>query len=78
MIATLEVGHLYKIEKVVTPELTAEYFGNPGVQVLATSALIGLLEETAIACMAPALTESRGSVGTQVGVQHLAGGKAND
>ena len=56
----------------VTPEWTAERFGNPGVKVLATPALIALLEETAIGCIASTLVPGQGSVGTRIDVQHLA------
>ena len=68
----LEVGQSSEIETVVTPELTAAHFGNPGVEVFATPALIALLEQAAIQCMAPGLEAGQGSAGTQVDVQHLA------
>jgi predicted thioesterase len=68
----LEVGRVHEIARVVTPELTAEHFGNPGAAVFATPAVISLLEETAIACIAPTLGEGQGSVGTHVDVRHLA------
>jgi fluoroacetyl-CoA thioesterase len=68
----LVVGRTHIIERLVTPEVTADRYGNPGVAVFATPALIGLLEETAIGCIAPTLTEGQASVGTRVDVQHLA------
>ena len=72
MLESLEIGRSYKVERQVTPELSAAHFGNPGVLVLATPALVALLEETAIGCIAPTLLEGHGSVGTRVDVQHLA------
>jgi fluoroacetyl-CoA thioesterase len=68
----LQVGRSYQIELLVTPELTADRFGNTGVEVFATPALIALLEAAAIQCVAPTLTAERGTVGTRVDVQHLA------
>src|SRR5712692_8204903 len=68
----LEVGRAHELARRVTPELTAEHSGNPGAAVFATPALISLLEETAIACIAPSLSEGQGSVGTRVDVRHLA------
>ncbi len=69
---TLAVGRIHQIEKRVSPELTADHFGNTGVQVFATPALVALLEETAIGCIAAGLTEGQGSVGTRIDLQHLA------
>ena len=67
-----KVGLTHKITKTVTTELTAEHFGNPGVAVFATPAMIALLEETAIQCIEPSLSEGQGSVGTRIDVKHLA------
>lgn len=72
MSESLEVGRRYEIEREVTPELTADRFGNAGVAVLATPALIALLEQAAIGCITPTLAEGQGTVGTRVDVQHLA------
>ena len=69
---TLRVGQTHEVETVVTPDLTAEHFGNPGVPVFATPALISLLEEAAAACIAPTLSEGQGSLGTRVNIQHIA------
>jgi predicted thioesterase len=69
---TLEVGRAFEITRKVTSELTADHFGNPGAAVFATPALISLLEETAIRCVAPGLSDGQGTVGTRVDVQHLA------
>ncbi|HJN92382.1 MAG TPA: thioesterase family protein [Dehalococcoidia bacterium] len=68
----LAPGRDFELSREVTPEVTADRFGNPGVPVFATPALVGLLEETAIGCVAPTLDEGAGTVGTSVNVQHLA------
>ena len=54
--------------------LLADYnrFGNPGVQVFATPALVSLIEEVALTCVAPTLAEGQATVGTQVNIEHLA------
>ncbi len=68
----LTAGRTFEMTREVTPEVTADRFGNPGVPVFATPALVGLLEETAIGCVAACLEEGAGTVGTSVNVQHLA------
>ena len=72
MAEVLKVGRSDTLERLVTPELTADRFGNPGVPVLASPGLFGLLEETAIKCVAPTLEEGQGTVGTRLDVQHMA------
>ncbi len=51
---------------------TAEAFGNPGVRVIGTPALIGFLETAADRCIAAYYEADEGSVGTSINVQHLA------
>lgn len=69
---SLVVGRTYEIARRVTLDLTADHFGNAGATVFATPALVSLLEETAIGCVAPTLAEGQATVGTRVDVQHLA------
>lgn len=68
----LRIGQTHTITRTVTPELTAERFGNPGVSVFATPALVALLEATAIELISPVLADDQGSVGTHVEVSHVA------
>ena len=68
----LQVGRTATMERLVTPELTADRGGNPGAMVFSTPALVSLLEETAIRCVAPTLSEGQGTVGTHVDMRHLA------
>jgi fluoroacetyl-CoA thioesterase len=72
MAEELKVGRAHTLARKVDAAVTADQFGNKGVYVFATPALIALLEETAIACAAPGLTEGQGTVGTKVDIQHLA------
>lgn len=51
---------------------TADQFGNPGLYVLATPALIWLLEAACHRLLVPLLDPGEGTVGTTVHVDHLA------
>lgn len=68
----LAVGLHAEIELVVTPDLTADAMGNPGVKVFATPAVITLLENASSKVLRPHLPPGGGSVGTRVDVRHLA------
>ena len=72
MTEKLEIGRSHTVEIVVTEELTADAYGNPGVFVLATPALIHLVERTAFESLAPTLTGDQGSLGIRLDVRHLA------
>jgi predicted thioesterase len=51
---------------------TAEAFGNEGVPVVGTPALIGFLETAADRCLRPYYEDREGSLGTLVDIVHLA------
>jgi predicted thioesterase len=68
----LPPGATAEVARVVTPDRTADAMGNPGVRVLATPFLIGLLEEAAAAVVHPHLPAGAGTVGTMVEMRHLA------
>lgn len=68
----LEPGQSAEVERVVTPDLTADVLGNPGVKVLATPFVVTLLENAAHAVMKPHLPPGAGTVGTMVEMKHLA------
>ena len=68
----LKAGREFELRREVTPDLTADRYGNPGAFVFATPMLVALLEETAIRCVAPALDAEAGTVGTRVDVEHKA------
>lgn len=65
-------GATAEVELTVTPDRTADAMGNPGVRVLATPFLIGLLEQAAAAVIHPHLPAGAGTVGTMVEMRHLA------
>jgi predicted thioesterase len=56
----------------VTPQMSAETYGNAGFPVLATPALLGLFERTAIMAIEQRLAAGEGSVGTTANIAHLA------
>ena len=68
----LEIGRSHTVEIMVTKELTADAYGNPGVFVYATPALIHLVERTAYESLAPILIGDEGSLGIRLDVRHLA------
>ena len=69
---TIEPGATAEVERVVTPEITADALGNPGVTVLATPFVVCLLENAASAVIVPHLPAGAGTVGTMVEMKHLA------
>jgi fluoroacetyl-CoA thioesterase len=68
----IEPGLVGEVETIARPPDTADALGNRGVHVLATPRLVGLLEEAAIAAVAPRLPAGAGTVGTRIDVKHLA------
>lgn len=57
---------------VVTEELTAQNMGSGDMPVLATPALVALMENAAMLCVAPLLPEGCTTVGGSIDVKHLA------
>jgi predicted thioesterase len=51
---------------------SAAAYGNTGVEVLGTPALVGFIEDVALAAMAHALQPGQHTVGTAVDIEHLA------
>jgi predicted thioesterase len=51
---------------------SAHAYGNEGVHVLGTPALVGLIEDAALKALLPHLRPGQHSVGSRVDVQHLA------
>lgn len=70
MSAKLEIGRTYSRQTRVEEWMTAEKAGNRGVDVLSTPMLVQLIEDAAIACMAPVLTEGQITLGTHVDLEH--------
>jgi predicted thioesterase len=69
---SLRVGSEGRLERVVTPDLSAEQFGNVGVAVLATPALCALFEQSAVVAVRAALELGEATVGTHLEIDHLA------
>ena len=61
-----------KIEKTVDESMTAEAVGSGELKVLATPAMIALIEETCWKSVAGMFGEGKGTVGTRMDVRHLA------
>ena len=68
----LTTGIRGKLERTVTPELTAEALGSGLLPVFATPAVVALAEETAWKSVAPELEEGQGTVGTRMELSHIA------
>ena len=71
MTQALEPGLTHEITQVVSAEDTADAYGNPGVNVFATPAMLTLFENTCSNCLKPYLKEGQFSVGSLVNFRHL-------
>jgi fluoroacetyl-CoA thioesterase len=61
-------SHTYSAD----PERLADRYGNPGVAVLSTPHLVGLLETECLNCVAGELDDGQSTVGIHIDVRHLA------
>jgi fluoroacetyl-CoA thioesterase len=68
----LELGLSLAMERTVPPDWSADRFGNPGIEVFSTPALVGLLDVLAHECVMQSLDAGQGTVGTKVIINHLA------
>jgi fluoroacetyl-CoA thioesterase len=68
----LEPGATNAIAIVIDESMTADRFGNTGVQVLATPMLVSYFELAAHQLAMPALEPGQGTVGSHIDVRHLA------
>ena len=68
----LSVGIRGNLERTVTEDLTAEALGSGLLPVFATPAAVALAEETAWRSVAGELEEGQGTVGTLMGLAHIA------
>jgi predicted thioesterase len=68
----LRAGIAGEATRAVTKENTAVAMGSGDVAVFATPAMVALMEEAAVAALAPYLAEGQTSVGVHVEVRHLA------
>jgi fluoroacetyl-CoA thioesterase len=70
MRAKLEVGRTYSTQSRVEEWMTAEKAGNKGVDALATPTLVQLIEDAAMACVAPTLDEDQVTLATHIDLEH--------
>jgi nitrite reductase/ring-hydroxylating ferredoxin subunit len=68
----LEPGATNTLAIVVGESMTADRFGNTGVQVLATPMLVSYFELAAHQLAMPALEPGQGTVGSHIDIRHLA------
>ena len=68
----LEPGTTNTLTIVVDQSMTADRFGNTGVQVLATPILVSYFELAAHQLAIPALEPGQGTVGSHIDIRHLA------
>ncbi len=70
MSAKLDIGRTYSRQSRVEEWMTAEKAGNKGVDVLSTPMLLQLIEDAAIACVAPILAPDQITLGTHIDLEH--------
>lgn len=68
----LSPGLKAEVRRKVTPDITASHLGSGNVEVLATPAMIALMEQAAVRAVDPLLPEGQKTVGVAVEVKHLA------
>lgn len=68
----LKVGRTITVEWIAGPPHSAENFGNPGVPVFATPAVVWLLDSLAHQCIVHTLDDEQGTLGTKINIEHLA------
>jgi fluoroacetyl-CoA thioesterase len=70
MRAKLEAGRNYSTQTRVEEWMTAEKAGNKGVDALSTPTLVKLIEDAAMACVAPTLDEDQVTLATHIDLEH--------
>lgn len=74
----LEIGLKHKSELTVTDSLTAIQMGSGDLPVLATPAMLALMENAAMLAVAPELPEGCSTVGGYIETSHLKPSKIGD
>ncbi len=72
MSVPLSPGLKAEVRRRVTPEITARHLGSGNVEVLATPAMIALMEQAAVQAVDPLLPPGQKTVGVVVDVKHVA------
>jgi len=69
---SLAIGRTLEVEWIAASPHSAENFGNPGVPVFATPAVVWLLDSLAHQVIVPTLEKDQGTLGTKINIEHLA------
>jgi predicted thioesterase len=72
MTAKVDVGRTYRSQTRVEEWMTAEKAGNKGVDVLSTPALLQLIDDAAVQCLAPVMSSDDVSLASYVELTHMA------
>ncbi len=67
----IKTGISFTVDHIVTSEDTASAYGSGSLEVLATPAMIALMEKTSMEAIEPYLEKGEATVGTMVNIQHL-------
>jgi fluoroacetyl-CoA thioesterase len=68
----LEPGAAFEFTRTVSEEMSARHLGSGSVGVLATPAMVAMMEGAAMRCVQPYLETGRTTVGYVVNIRHLA------
>lgn len=67
----IAVGTTFRSQTIVGNNMFASYLGSGTLEVYATPAMIGMMENAAMNCIAQFLDESESSVGSNINVSHI-------
>jgi fluoroacetyl-CoA thioesterase len=67
----LEVGLTFKNDYLIKEEHTAMHIGPGDIEVLSTPSMIGFMENAAMECVKPELTQGQTTVGSAINIKHL-------
>lgn len=67
----IEVGTMFRSQTIVGNDMFASHLGSGNLEVYATPAMIGMMENAAMNCIARFLGENESSVGSKISVSHL-------
>ncbi|MCQ2204507.1 MAG: thioesterase family protein [Bacteroidales bacterium] len=67
----MEIGNKYTTELFVTAELSAEKMGSGDMPVLATPAMVAMMENAAMKCVADDLDDGQTTVGIMMNTTHV-------
>jgi fluoroacetyl-CoA thioesterase len=67
----LEVGLTFKKDYLIKEEHAARHIGSGDIEVLSTPSMIGFMENAAMECVKPELTQGQTTVGSAINIKHL-------